>query len=426
MGTEKNISGTEMNMPGTEQNISGTEMNMPGTEQGAPCSAPGYYFAPMEGFTGRIYRRVHHKYFPGIDKYFTPFLPTHLSGSLSAKERREVDPANNPGQSPVLNLPQKSVAEKSDRPACFLIPQLLSKDSGQFVLTAKALADLGFGEINLNLGCPSATVVPKGRGSGMLKNPEALNRFFEEIFANLADGNAPGLKKQIFIPERPEAINESEKCGTARPHVLMSVSERPGILNEPDYADTAETQPRISVKTRLGLTDPAECRVLLDIFNRYDFKELIIHPRTREDFYKSPLHMDYFTEMYRASRNPVVFNGDIKTAADCRRILETYPDLKAVMIGRGLLINPALVREARGGKPLEKEEYRAFLKELFAAYEDEYQSEGNALSKMKDLWTFASQAFPENPAGLRSVKKAGTGSEYNMAVDKIFCSAETF
>lgn len=310
-----------------------------------------YYFAPMEGFTNYIYRRTHHRFFPGIDRYFTPFIATSQHLKLAARDRREIDPENNAG--------------------CRLVPQFLTKDAGQLIRAAEEMKLCGFHEMNLNLGCPSATVVPKGKGAGMLKNPDALDRFLDEFFRS-----------------------------------------------------PAAAEIRVSVKTRLGLADPEECHALLEIYNRYPFSELIIHPRTQKDFYGGAVRRDYFSEMYHSAKSPVVYNGDLLSAEECFRTAEAFPRLYALMIGRGLLINPALVREAKGGAELRKTEYRDFMEALYADYESEYHSAANSLAHLKDLWKFIRLAFEENKNGIRRILKSKTGSEYRLAADSFFTETE--
>ena len=159
-----------------------------------------YYLAPMEGITGFIYRNSYEKFFGGIDKYFAPFVVPNSSKSLKTKELRDVLPENNKG----INL----------------VPQILTNDSEGFILTAKKLKDLGYNEINLNLGCPSGTVVGKKRGSGFLVHKEELDKFLEEIFK----------------------IDDI----------------------------------KISIKTRLGMDKPEEFYELIKIYNKYPMEELII------------------------------------------------------------------------------------------------------------------------------------------------------
>jgi len=123
-----------------------------------------YYFAPLEGLTDCIYRRLHHKFFPGIHRYYTPFFSPTVHRSLTPREERELPPADTLGFE--------------------VVPQLLTKSSDDFLWMAKQCRDRGYTEVNLNLGCPSGTVTAKRKGSGMLSDPDALDAFLYEIFAS--------------------------------------------------------------------------------------------------------------------------------------------------------------------------------------------------------------------------------------------------
>ena len=120
------------------------------------------YFAPMEGITGSIYRRAHHRIFGGVDRYYAPFIFTNPKGKISKKDLLEIAPEYNEG--------------------CLVVPQLLSNCAEDFIATAHTLKGLGYDEVNLNLGCPSSTVASKGRGSGFLGEKEALKAFLADIF----------------------------------------------------------------------------------------------------------------------------------------------------------------------------------------------------------------------------------------------------
>ena len=221
-----------------------------------------YYFAPMEGLTDSIYRRLHHKYFGGVDCYYMPFISPTVHRTLTPRESRELPFA--------------------DTVVFRAVPQLLTKVPEDFLWAATQCADRGYDEINLNLGCPSGTVVAKGKGSGMLSDPDALDAFLEKIFADCA------------LP--------------------------------------------ISIKTRLGISDPEEFPRLLDIFNRYPIKELTVHPRVRKAFYSGEVDTAMFRYALENSKNPICYNGDIhsKTEADA---LPTH----SVMIGRGLIAAPGML-----------------------------------------------------------------------------------
>ena len=222
-----------------------------------------YYFAPMEGITDSIYRCLHHKHFGGVDRYYMPFLSPTIHRSLTNREDRE--------------LPY---AQTQDFAA---IPQLLTKVPEDFLWAAAVCKDRGYSEVNLNLGCPSGTVVSKGKGSGMLRDLEALDSFLENIFAN---------------------------------------SPLP-----------------ISIKTRLGIESAEEFPAILEVYNRYPIHELTIHPRTRKQFYDGDLQMNMFDYAVQNSKNPLCYNGNILTKADA----DAVPGVDAVMIGRGLIGNPGML-----------------------------------------------------------------------------------
>lgn len=309
-----------------------------------------YYLAPMEGLTGFVYRGIHHRFFSGTDKYFMPFLSANQNLSFTNREKREIDPGHNRGYRAV--------------------PQILTKDAGQLVWAAGYLAELGYDEVNLNLGCPSATVTAKGKGAGMLRDPDALMSFFDAVFSKLSG-----------IPIR------------------------------------------MSVKTRLGWMDPEESARLMEVFNSFPFSEIIIHARVKTQLYEGEADRDYFGRAYLSGKNPVVYNGDLLTKEDIEEAGLEYPDMNAVMAGRGIMINPALFREASGGSGASKQEYHDFMKELYYAYLSEYGSARNVLYKMQDLWKYASQAFGNNDRALRRILKSKTGEEYLDAVEEFFDAA---
>ena len=300
-------------------------------------------FAPLEGVTDDVFRRVHHARFNGIDRYFIPFVSPTQNLVFTGREMRAVAPENNRGV-----------------PA---VPQILTKDAGQFLWAAQALADLGYAEVNLNLGCPSGTVTAKGKGAGMLRDPGALTAFLDEVYAK-----AP-------VP--------------------------------------------VSVKTRIGYEDAAEWPELLRILTTYPLKELIIHPRTRNEFYGGEIHCSAYAQAMERTQLPLIYNGDLFTAQDCRSLMAAYPGTSALMLGRGLLANPALAREACGGAPLQLAELREFHDALVRAYEAQYQ-ENVTLGRMREVMNHITCCFeaPEKPR--KAIRKAKTLSAYRTAAEMLF------
>lgn len=303
-----------------------------------------FYLAPMEGITGYIYRNAYEKYFHNIDTYFTPFIVTNKSKSLKTKELRDVLPENNKG----LNI----------------VPQVLTNSSEDFITTAKRLQQLGYNEVNINLGCPAGTVVSKNRGSGFLALREELDRFLDEIF-----------------------IMDNMK---------------------------------ISIKTRIGKDSPDEFYELIKIYNKYPLEELIIHPRTREDFYGNKPNLQVFKDALSLSKASVCYNGDIFTVDGYNKLIQAFPEVNKVMLGRGVLANPALISEIKDNTYLNKEILKAFHDEIFNNYRELFNEDKNAIFRMKELWGYMSHVFSDNRKYAKKIRKAQKLSDYNEAVSSLF------
>lgn len=304
-----------------------------------------HYLAPMEGITGYVFRSVYHSCFPPMDKYFTPFLSPNQNGKLSPKEYRDVAPEHNEGM--------------------YVVPQILTNSARDFIRTAKVLKGMGYGEVNLNLGCPSGTVVSKGRGAGFLAFPGEVDRCLYEIFSGL--------------------------------------------------------DMKISVKTRLGNEQPEEFWELLDIYNQYPMEELIIHPRVRKDMYRNTPRMDAFARAFEGSVNPVCYNGDIFRLEDEEKLKTRFPGLEAVMLGRGIIAYPGLL-ESRDEKT-SRQRLREFHDRLYEANRQVYlEAAGQkvVLFKMKEVWCYLAAAFEDGGRGAKKIKKAQTLGDYEAAVSAMF------
>ena len=245
--------------------------------------------APMEGITGHVYRRAHHQAFSHCDRYYTPFL-TNLG--LSRKEEVEILPENNAGMD--------------------VIPQVLTNRADVFLNLARVFQESGYREVNLNIGCPSGTVTAKRRGSGLLKYPQELEQFLEEIFA-----------------------------GCSLP---------------------------ISVKTRIGFESEEEWPAILEILNKFPFTEMIVHPRLRTDFYREPVRPQAYGYAMEHTQIPLCYNGDIYSVQDYERLNTCFPGTDTIMLGRGLIANPGLAGEIKGLPPVNRDQLAFFLEELERGY----------------------------------------------------------
>lgn len=301
-----------------------------------------YYFAPLEGITGFIYRNVYEKHFGGIDKYFTPFITTNQHFALKGRDRQGVLPENNAGIT--------------------LVPQILSNNAEQFLDMAEKLEALGYREINLNLGCPSRTVVTKKKGSGFLAYPEELDEFLYEIF---------------------------RKCPID-----------------------------LSVKTRIGVENPEEFERILHIYNKYPLKELIIHPRLQTDYYKNHPNMEVFADSIGKAKAPLCYNGDLFTAEEIREFEQKYPQIDRMMLGRGILKAPSLMQELKG-EARDLSQWYDFLSELCDAYAEELSGNQNVLYKMKEHWYYLFQSLPDSEKYAKAMKKTRSLSDYQSLVKEI-------
>lgn len=301
-----------------------------------------YYFAPMEGLTDSIYRRLHHRYFGGVDVYFMPFFSPTEHRCLTPREARELPKAD--------SVPFRAV------------PQVMTKNAEDFIWAANTCRDLGYTEINLNAGCPSGTVVSKGKGAGLLKSADALDALLYEIL------------RASPIP--------------------------------------------VSVKTRLGMESPEEFEALLEVYNRYPIKELTVHPRVRSAFYKGAVQSGWFDYAVLHSKNPMCYNGNLTTHADLKAVQAKYPQMQSVMVGRRLIGDPGFLTEG-GTKPAVLEE---FFDELLDAYTESFGGSRNAMFRLKENWQYLLPHF-ENAEKLgKRLRKTTDVHEYKAITHEIFTS----
>jgi len=300
--------------------------------------------APLEGITTWLFRRTHFCMFGGADRYFTPFFSPVSEHILSAKELRELSLENNRG------IPT--------------VPQVMTRRAEDFLWAAEQARDLGFEEVNLNLGCPSGTVTAKGKGAGFLLRPEELDAFFDAVYS------------KVCLP--------------------------------------------VSVKTRIGFCDVEEFGRLLEIFNRYPIRELIVHPRLRGEFYKGPVHLDAFAAALESSRAPVTYNGDLVTLEDLTAFSKRFPAADTLLIGRGVIADPALLRKLRGGAPATREELELYTQTLYQGYRAAYGYPGTAAQRMKELWFYLINLFDDGEKYARKMRRVGNAAEYEHLETGIF------
>ena len=301
-----------------------------------------YYMAPLESVTTWIYRQAHAKIYGRLDKYFIPFLEPHEKRDFKTRELQEILPEHNEN--------------------IYAVPQILTNRSEGFIKLAKALKDWGYEEVNLNLGCPSKTVVTKGKGSGFLAKPEELERFLTEIF------------------------------------------------------DALSGEVKISVKTRIGKEDPEEFPALLKLFNKYPMEELIIHPRVQKDGYGNVPRLELYELAEKQSVNPLCYNGDLYTREKIRNFAERFPGTERLMFGRGFLRDPGLLyNEGKDSKDI-FEKFWAFHDLVYEGYQERNMGDRNVLFKMKELWSYQVYQFSEPERLFKTFKKVQDCNEYEQMI----------
>lgn len=299
------------------------------------------YAAPLEGLTTCQWRRIQYEMFGGADKYFTPFLSPNSNLSFQTKELDDLQ--HNEGM-PV-------------------VPQILCNRADHFLWAARELYEMGYREINFNLGCPSGTVAAKRKGAGFLAYPDDLDRCLGEIFEGLPAG----------------------MC--------------------------------LSVKTRIGKNDPAEWKCLLATYDKYPISELIVHPRVQKEFYRGAVHTDAFVYTCQNTSLPLVYNGDLHTAADVAVWEDRFPTIHTLMFGRGLIADPSLLRQLQGGTKASREELTAFHERLYEAYRERLSGDMPVLHRMREFWNYYAGNFTDTDDGLKHIRKAKSLRAYCTAAD---------
>ena len=254
-----------------------------------------------------------------------------------------------------------------------VVPQILTNRADEFLQITNKIAEYGYQTVNLNLGCPSGTVTARKRGSGFLSVPDELDNFLYEIFD--------------------------------------------------------KSPLKISIKTRIGIASIEEWERILEIYKKYPMEELIIHPRFQKELYKFTPHKEaYLTAVNELGKTiPLCYNGDITSQESYDQLKNAVGEPGCIMIGRGILRNPALISELRKADPqtfFTRENIRAFHDEIFDGYAAGMAGETPTLFKMKDLWTYLSESFSESDKHLKKIRKAGSYSEYKIAVNSLFRECE--
>lgn len=304
------------------------------------------YLAPLQGFTDFVYRNAYFHLFTGVDKFFTPYL-TLKNNQLAKKYIKEVLPGNNEN----INV----------------VPQVLVENDAELKILVDLLGTYGYSEINLNLGCPYPMVTKRGKGAGLLPNPDKIEKIIECFY---------------------------EICDL-----------------------------KFSVKLRLGMESPEEIKPVIGMLNRYKFEEVIVHPRIARQLYKGEVNLDTMDFIHEKLQQKLVYNGDIFSEADFYRLQKRYKNIHNWMIGRGILMNPFLPAELSGEQFTEvwkQKKLKEFHERVLAEYLLTMDNEGNVLNRMQQFWIYFSYSFSEQRKVFKAIKKSRNLNQYRTHTERIF------
>jgi len=312
------------------------------------------FLAPIQGMTDACYRNAYAKIFGGIDAYYAPFIST--------ADMRKVN----------ISLLKDILPERND-PSVRVVPQLLSNNGDDFILFAKAISDMGYKEINWNIGCPYSTVTKKKKGAGILPYTDMIKKFLDIA------------------------------C-----------------------SDNSYT---VTVKMRLGYKDKEDGIHVINILNEYPLGGVIIHARTGKQMYTGNVDLDSFEVLASACRHQVTYNGDIFTYDDFIRISTRFPDINSFMLGRGALRNPFLPSAIKGKTIPSSEKIKmiqCFHDEIFNYYKNALSGEKHLCDRMKEFWGYMLVHIDKDGKLLKKIKKCNTAAAYMEAVKQVFYTSYTW
>lgn len=305
--------------------------------------------APLQGLTDYIYRNTFNKYFKGIDLTYSPYIRIER-GEIRRSKLRDIEVDNNSGPK--------------------LIPQILTNDVEEFIYLANMITEMGYDEINWNLGCPFPMVARHNLGSGMLKNKEQIDEILTKVESKIS-------------------------C-------------------------------KLSLKIRSGYENETDLIELLPLLDKHNLTEIIIHPRTGIQQYKGDVNRDVFEKCIPLTKHILTYNGDINSLDDYKEFSQRFPSTESIMIGRGIIANPFLAMDIKGiaveGDRLEI--FKQFHGELLVAYSELLNGDLQILKRMQGFWEYFSLSFTNSRKVLKKVKKTSNATKYINAVNEIFREEE--
>jgi tRNA-dihydrouridine synthase len=304
--------------------------------------------SPLQGFTDFRFRNAFHRYFGGIDTFYSPYIKLNGKLAIKGSYERDILPENN------------STLE--------VIPQIITNDAEEFLFVANYVQQLGYKELNWNLGCPYPMVAKCGMGSGLISNTSQIE------------------------------------------HILKRVHTETDII--------------VSMKMRMGYENPTEILDVFPILEQYPIKNIAIHARIGKQLYKGGVDLDSFQKCLDHTKHKIYYNGDITSVEKLRMMQERFPSIDHWMIGRGLISDPFLPSMIKNNTT----EYPKNRLEIFENFHDTIYHDYDAYlsgptpirMKMLGFWEYFSESFSNPQKTFKKIKKAGNSKNYEAAVKEIF------
>ena len=309
--------------------------------------------SPLQGYTDFRFRNAFHHYFGGIDTYYAPYIRFHKKLEIKNSYKRDLDPENN-------TVPE-------------LIPQVMTNDADEFLFTAKYVQELGYKELNWNLGCPYSMATKCGLGAGLIGDPEKINQILDRVHS--------------------------------------------------------ESDIVVSMKMRMGLLNPEEILEVFPVLEKYPIKNIAIHARIGKQLYKGGVNLDAFQKCVETSKQKLYYNGDITSVAVFKEMQKRFPTIDHWMIGRGLIGDPFLPNMIKNNTteyPENRIELLSqFHDDLFNQYDEALSGSSHTVSKMRNFWEYYSLAFSNPHKAFKKIKKAKNIIAYKVAVKEIMVMANS-
>ena len=303
--------------------------------------------SPLQGFTDFRFRNAFNHYFGGIDTFYAPYI--RFNNKLIIKNSYKLD----------LQLENNSTLE--------VIPQIMTNSADEFLFVVDYIQELGYKELNWNLGCPYPMVTNRGMGSGLICDPEKIN------------------------------------------HILERVHK--------------ETDITVSMKMRMGYEHTEEILDTFPILDAYPLKNIAIHARIGKQLYKGGVNLEAFEKCIESTKHKLYYNGDITSVTKLKEMQARFPSIDHFMIGRGLIADPflpSMIKNNTTDYPENRWDiFREFHDTIYQQYDEALSGPTPIKMKMQGFWEYFAQSFSDPRKTFKKIKKANNPRAYQQAVAEI-------